>query len=78
MEIILEWENANSNTTNGGSHASLPPSVAHGSERAVEMQFRGDNPSTSIVASLPMGRGFVGLTRVLSWVGSGSLGRAPS
>ena len=28
--------------------------------------------------SLPMGRGFVGLTRVLSWVGSGSLGRAHS
>ena len=30
------------------------------------------------VASLPMGRGFVGLTRVHSWVGLGSLGRAPS
>ena len=29
-------------------------------------------------ASLPMGREFVGLTRVLSWVGSGSLGRVPS
>jgi len=28
--------------------------------------------------NLPMGRGFVGLTRVLSWVGSGWLGRAHS
>jgi len=31
-----------------------------------------------LIASLPMGWGFVGLTRVFRWAGPGSLGRAHS
>jgi len=53
VETILEWENSNSSTTNGSSHASLPPSAVHRSERVMEIQFRGDNPSTGTVELNP-------------------------